>query len=124
MVDYCCALYDRRRRGYNSGGGGDDAPGSAAGDAREMKQSLQRTRKMMAEQLARVAQVSEVMGEQDALLMNTFAEHQASFSCSDQGTVAGRITALFFELRFAGGIIASVVGGCSYGVVVVSSSTT
>lgn len=41
-----------------------------------MKQSLQRTRKMMAEQLARVAQVSEVMGEQDALLMNTFAEHQ------------------------------------------------
>lgn len=43
-----------------------------------MKQSLQRTRKMMAEQLARVAQVSEVMGEQDALLMNTFAEHQAS----------------------------------------------
>lgn len=61
-------------------GSGDsgDAPGSAAGQAREMKQSLQRTRKMMAEQLARVAQVSEVMGEQDALLMNTFAEHQAS----------------------------------------------
>ncbi|CAM9656054.1 unnamed protein product [Ectocarpus sp. 13 AM-2016] len=78
-----------RRRGYNSGGGGDDAPGSAAGDAREMKQSLQRTRKMMAEQLARVAQVSEVMGEQDALLTNTFAEHQASFSCSDQGTGIG-----------------------------------
>lgn len=41
-----------------------------------MKQSLQRTRKMMAEQLARVAQVSEVMGEQDALLRHTFDEHQ------------------------------------------------
>lgn len=68
----------RRRRNLNSGGEGGDTPGSAAGQAREMKQSLQRTRKMMAEQLARVAQVSEVMGEQDALLMNTFAEHQAS----------------------------------------------
>ena len=45
-----------------------------------MKQSLQRTRKMMAEQLARVAQVSEVMGEQDALLRHTFDEHQASWS--------------------------------------------
>ncbi|CAM9375685.1 unnamed protein product [Pylaiella littoralis] len=67
-----------RRRNLNSGGEGGDTPGSAAGQAREMKQSLQRTRKMMAEQLARVAQVSEVMGEQDALLMNTFAEHQAS----------------------------------------------
>lgn len=55
-----------------------DAQGAAAGEAREMKQSLQRTRKMMAEQLSRVAQVSEVMGEQDALLQNTFAEHQAS----------------------------------------------
>lgn len=33
---------------------------------------------MMAEQLARVAQVSEVMGEQDALLKNTYDEHQAS----------------------------------------------
>ena len=65
-----------------SSGDGKEAPGSAAGEAREMKQSLQRTRKMMAEQLARVAQVSEVMGEQDALLMNTFAEHQASGSSS------------------------------------------
>eukprot|EP00904_Undaria_pinnatifida_P007546 jgi/Undpi1/3921/HiC_scaffold_16.g07289.m1 len=64
----------KRRR--SQGGGGGDAPGSAAGEAREMKQSLQRTRKMMAEQLARVAQVSEVMGEQDALLRHTFDEHQ------------------------------------------------
>lgn len=102
-------LYDRRRRGYNAGGGGDDAPGSAAGDAREMKQSLRRTRKMMAEQLARVAQVSEVMGEQDALLMNTFAEHQASFSCPDKGTVAGRNAVLFFSLGFAGGVVARVI---------------
>ena len=45
-----------------------------------MKQSLQRTRKMMAEQLARVAQVSEVMGEQDALLRHTFDEHQVGWS--------------------------------------------
>lgn len=59
---------------------GGHASGSAAGEARAMKQSLQRTRKMMAEQLARVAQVSEVMGEQDALLKNTFTEHQASSS--------------------------------------------
>ena len=42
-----------------------------------MEQSLKRTRKMMAEQLARVAQVSEVMGEQDVMLRDTFAEHQA-----------------------------------------------
>ncbi|CAM9796084.1 unnamed protein product [Laminaria digitata] len=70
-----------RRRGQDGGGGG-DAPGSAAGEAREMKQSLQRTRKMMAEQLARVAQVSEIMGEQDALLRHTFDEHQASLGGS------------------------------------------
>ncbi|CBJ31132.1 conserved unknown protein [Ectocarpus siliculosus] len=83
-----------RRRGYNSGGGGDDTPGSAAGDAREMKQSLQRTRKMMAEQLARVAQVSEVMGEQDALLMNTFAEHQGiGGSLKRAGTTLTRLKA-------------------------------
>lgn len=68
----------RRRRALQPGDRG-DAPGAAAGEAREMKQSLQRTRKMMAEQLARVAQVSEVMGAQDALLKDTFAEHQASF---------------------------------------------
>lgn len=43
-----------------------------------MKLSLQRTRKMMADQLERVAQVSEVMGEQDVLLRDTYSEHQAS----------------------------------------------
>lgn len=42
-----------------------------------MKLSLQRTRKMLAEQLERVAQVSEVVGEQDALLRDTFEQHQA-----------------------------------------------
>lgn len=60
------------------GRGGNTAGGGAAGDAREMKLSLERTRKMMAEQLERVAQVSEVMGEQDALLRDTFQQHQAS----------------------------------------------
>ncbi|CAM9357630.1 unnamed protein product [Hapterophycus canaliculatus] len=82
-----------RRRGLNPDGGG-DAPGSAAGEAREMKQSLQRTRKMMAEQLSRVAQVSEVMGEQDALLMNTFAEHQGiGGSLKRAGTTLTRLKA-------------------------------
>ncbi|CAM9416731.1 unnamed protein product [Scytosiphon promiscuus] len=79
-----------RRRGLSNG----EAPGSAAGEAREMKQSLQRTRKMMAEQLARVAQVSEVMGEQDALLMNTFAEHQGiGGSLKRAGTTLTRLKA-------------------------------
>ena len=41
----------------------------------------------MAEQLARVAQVSEVMGEQDALLRHTFDEHQASLSLAIRRTV-------------------------------------
>lgn len=61
-----------------SGRGGENNAhsGGAAGEAREMKLSLQRTRKMMAEQLERVAQVSEVMGEQDALLRDTFQQHQ------------------------------------------------
>lgn len=56
------------------------APGAPAGEARDVKLSLQRTRKMMTEQLERVAQVSEVMGEQDALLRDTFTRHQASRS--------------------------------------------
>ena len=42
----------------------------------------------MAEQLARVAQVSEVMGEQDALLRHTFDEHQASLSLAICRTVS------------------------------------
>ncbi|CAM9962300.1 unnamed protein product [Sphacelaria rigidula] len=68
-----------RRRGASDGRGAGDSVSSRgpAGEAREMKLSLQRTRKMMAEQLERVAQVSEVMGEQDALLRDTYEQHQA-----------------------------------------------
>lgn len=74
-----------------------------------MKQSLQRTRKMMAEQLGRVAQVSEVMGEQDALLRDTFAEHQASAvmrACGEHHMIppnvkrAGECSALRVSFRF------------------------
>ncbi len=69
-----------------------------------MKQSLQRTRKMMAEQLARVAQVSEVMGEQDALLMNTFAEHQVR-SLSRISTAAFSWCVMFFTLSTSASLL-------------------
>ncbi|CAN0099725.1 unnamed protein product [Ascophyllum nodosum] len=73
------------------GRGQEDAPGSAEGQAREMEQSLKRTRKMMAEQLARVAQVSEVMGEQDVMLRDTFAEHQARRCMYRQDGIGGSL---------------------------------
>lgn len=53
----------------------------------------------MAEQLARVAQVSEVMGEQDALLRDTFAEHQVSPPVALCLTVAVSFSSFLSQIR-------------------------
>lgn len=89
-LDSLDVLRDRctRRQGARQQG---IVPGGAAGEAREMKLSLQRTRKMMAEQLERVAQVSEIVGEQDALLRDTFAQHKVSGTRTEEERGLGSV---------------------------------
>lgn len=70
-----------------------------------MKQSLQRTRKMMAEQLARVAQVSEVMGEQDALLRHTFDEHQVGLELGSLASPANAATCFLVPFDARGSVV-------------------